>query len=172
MLWSSAYVLYVCQAHKDNSYGMPVFALCLNLAWEFVHTFVYPLHGIGRYIHFPWVFLDILLLVQTLKHGPEQWSHSSPIMAENFYVVVTICLFLALAAQWLFTYEFSESNSCFWSAYLCQNFGSSSLVATLPDIPSQYGSLAANLRYLYRVHAWPENVAAAKVMKWSLEKTG
>lgn len=171
MLWSSAYVLYVRQAHKDSSYGMPVFALCLNLAWEFVHTFVYPLHGIGRYIHFPWVFLDILLLVQTLKHGPEQWSHSSPIMAENFYVVVIICLFLALVAQWLFTHEFSKSNSCFWSAYLCQNILSWGSVWQLiarghpsgHSIPIWWcrflGSLAANLRYLYRVRAWPEKYA-------------
>ncbi|KAL0059083.1 hypothetical protein AAF712_014214 [Marasmius tenuissimus] len=59
LFWSAAYVLYVYQARKDKSYGMPVFALCLNLAWELIHTFVYPLHGIGRYIHFPWVFLDI-----------------------------------------------------------------------------------------------------------------
>jgi hypothetical protein len=134
------------------------------------------------------------------------WKDSSPIVAQNFSIIVIICALLALTAQWSFAYQFSKNNSCFWSAYLCQNvslsreFRSSSysfggilqdsvMGITLdvadqrarwwpfhgnlvsPRIISQVpagkihailcrwfrfiGSLAANLRYLYRVYAWP-----------------
>jgi len=58
LFWTTAYVLYVFQARSDLSYGMPVVALIMNLAWEFVHTFIYPVHGIGRIFHFPWVLVD------------------------------------------------------------------------------------------------------------------
>lgn len=58
LCWSAAYVLYVLQARKDERSGMPLLALILNITWEFVYTFVYKLNGIGRLIHFPWVFID------------------------------------------------------------------------------------------------------------------
>ena len=146
LCWTAAYVLYVQQAHRDHSYGMPLGALVLNLSWEFVYTFLWPVHGIGRIFHFPWVFVDAwvffynnlqpptdhdcllnknknisLLLAQTVKHGPLMWKETSPIVAQNFTLIVCICAFLALTAQWCFAHQFSKNNSCFWSAYICQN---------------------------------------------------
>jgi hypothetical protein len=58
LCWTAAYVLYVRQARRDHSYGMPLAALVLNLSWEFVYTFLWPVHGVGRIFHFPWLFVD------------------------------------------------------------------------------------------------------------------
>lgn len=142
LCWTAAYVLYVRQARRDQSYGMPLGALVLNLSWEFVYTFLWPVHGVGRIFHFPWVFVDVwvtmplkmleidwecvlltisLLLAETIKNGPRMWQDSSPIVAQNFSIIVTTCVLLALATQWSFAHQFSKSNSSFWSAYLCQN---------------------------------------------------
>ena len=66
LFWTIAYVLYVFQARLDSSYGMLVIALIMNLAWEIVHTFIYPMHGVGRFFHFPWVFVDWYVTASSL----------------------------------------------------------------------------------------------------------
>lgn len=168
ILWTTAYILYVQQARKDNSYGMPLLALILNISWEFVYTFVYHLNGVGRLFHFPWVFIDGFLFYETLKHGPEMWEKTSPIVADNFGAIVFISLFVATTAQWTFASQFSSYNASFWSAYVCQNvlsWGSLWMLLTRGDSTGHsmpiwwcrfLGSLAANLRYAYRVKAWPQ----------------
>jgi len=168
LFWTAAYGLYVQQARQDQFYGMPLLALVLNLTWESVYTFIYRLNGVGRYFHFPWVFVDGLLVAETLKHGPKQWSDSSPLIAENFSIIFVVCVLLALSAQLTFAHQFSESNASFWSAYVCQNvlsWGSLWMLLarghtsghSLPIWGCRFiGSLAANCRYLYRVNAWPQ----------------
>ncbi|KAJ7154173.1 hypothetical protein C8R46DRAFT_1297887 [Mycena filopes] len=171
ILWTAAYVLYVRQARADESYGMPLFALVANISWEFVYTFVRPVHGIGRLFHFPWVFVDGLLLLETIKYGPSQWRDSSPLVADHFPLLVSLALLAALSAQWAFAQQFYDSNSCFWSAYFCQNvlsWGSLWMLISRGN-PSGHslliwwcrflGSLAANVRYVYRVHFWPAKYA-------------
>ncbi|KAF5322812.1 hypothetical protein D9619_000375 [Psilocybe cf. subviscida] len=165
--WSAAYVLYVLQARKDESAGMPLPALMLNITWEFVYTFVYKLNGIGRLIHFPWVFIDGLLVVETLRFGPKAWVATSPIIAEYFVQIFCIGTLLALSAQWTFANQFSRRNASFWSAYVCQNvlsWGSLWMLASAGQAGGHsmaiwwfrfIGSFAANLRYLYRVNVWP-----------------
>ena len=135
LFWTTAYVLYVFQARSDSSYGMPVVALIMNLAWEFVHTFIiqymelgvsftslgYWWTGVWQLPHLQlsyWV--HSLLLFETLRYGPRQW-HVVPLVADNFAPLVVSGLVLGISGQWAFTSQFSTSNSCFWSAYVCQN---------------------------------------------------
>jgi len=61
-----------------------------------------------------------LLLSETLRYGPRQW-HVVPLVADNFAPLVVSGLVLGISGQWAFTSQFSTSNSCFWSAYVCQN---------------------------------------------------
>ncbi|KAF8995901.1 hypothetical protein BDQ17DRAFT_1250313 [Cyathus striatus] len=166
--WTIAYVLYVFQARKDNSYGMPLTALIFNVTWEFVYTFIYRLNGIGRYVHFPWVFLDAFLVSETLKHAPKEWAETSPLVANHFSTFFSIASLLALTAQWTFAHQFSRTNASFWSAYVCQNilsWGSIWMLLARGNGSGHsmeiwwcrfIGSLAANLRYLYRVNVWPQ----------------
>ncbi|KAJ4470853.1 hypothetical protein J3R30DRAFT_3531111 [Lentinula aciculospora] len=166
--WSIAYVLYVKQAQRDHSYGMPLAALLLNFTWEFVYTFLQPVHGIGRVTHFPWLFLDSQLLLLTIQNGPHMWKESSPLIAENFLPISIVGGLLALSAQWTFSKQFINHNPSFWSAYMCQNIISWGSILMLlsrgncsgHSLPIWFfrfaGSLAANLRYLYRAYAWPQ----------------
>ncbi|KAJ3915487.1 hypothetical protein F5877DRAFT_48491 [Lentinula edodes] len=168
VFWSIAYILYVKQAQKDHSYGMPLLALLFNLTWEFVYTFLHPVHGIGRLTHFPWLFLDSQLLLLTVQNGPDVWKESSPLVAKYFLVIIIIGGLLALSAQWTFSNQFVDNNASFWSAYMCQNilsWGSIFMILARGNssghsMPIWFfrftGSLAANLRYLYRVHTWPQ----------------
>lgn len=61
--------------------------------------------------------------METLKHGPEIWEKTSPIVADHFNMIVFISLLIATTAQWTFASQFSGYNASFWSAYVCQNVG-------------------------------------------------
>ncbi|KIJ26394.1 hypothetical protein M422DRAFT_192285 [Sphaerobolus stellatus SS14] len=167
VFWTAAYLLYVKQAREDRSYGMPLLALILNVSWEFVYTFVYRRNGVGRFFHFPWVFIDGILVVETIKYGPDIWR-SSPAVAENFGAIVLLSVIIGITAQWTFASQFSRYNASFWSAYACQNvlsWGSLWMLLARGNITGHsmsiwwcrfLGSLAANLRYVYRAKAWPQ----------------
>ena len=71
-----------------------------------------------------------LLLFETLEYGPRQW-HTVPLVADNFVPLVVFGLMLGISGQWTFTSQFSDSNSCFWSAYVCQNVKNFSIVWSL-----------------------------------------
>jgi len=38
--WSVVYLGLINRGFKDKTYGMPLFALAFNIAWEFMYAFV------------------------------------------------------------------------------------------------------------------------------------
>jgi hypothetical protein len=42
LLWTVTYLLIIRRGFLDHTYGMPLAALCANLSWEFVFSFVFP----------------------------------------------------------------------------------------------------------------------------------
>jgi hypothetical protein len=44
VLWTITYLLIIRRGVLDRTYGMPLVALCANLSWEFIFSFVFP-HG-------------------------------------------------------------------------------------------------------------------------------
>lgn len=71
--WILAYVLIIRRGFLDQSYGMPVVALCSNIAWEiifgFFYTSDYRFERIGKYF---WPILDIGILISVLRYGRKE----------------------------------------------------------------------------------------------------
>jgi len=42
VLWTVTYLLIIRRGFLDHTYGMPLVALCANLSWEFIFSFVFP----------------------------------------------------------------------------------------------------------------------------------
>ncbi|MCT6815694.1 MAG: hypothetical protein M3043_04720, partial [Lysinibacillus fusiformis] len=42
LFWIITYLLVIYKGWKDKKYGMPMVAICANIAWEFIFTFLYP----------------------------------------------------------------------------------------------------------------------------------
>lgn len=42
LAWTITYLALIYRGFRDRTFGMPLVALALNLAWEFVFTFVHP----------------------------------------------------------------------------------------------------------------------------------
>ncbi len=42
VFWTLTYLLIIRRGFQDKTYGMPFFALCANISWEFIFSFVLP----------------------------------------------------------------------------------------------------------------------------------
>ncbi|KAI0426601.1 hypothetical protein F5Y09DRAFT_351069 [Xylaria sp. FL1042] len=121
LLWTIAYVLYILQARKDKSYGMPLVALCANIGWELAYGVFYPLSHIETTTFLLWVAIDFGIAHATIKFGVEQWRHV-PLVGRNIAVIMEVgcvvslvmhCEFIKMCA--------SPTEAAFWSGFACQN---------------------------------------------------
>ncbi|KAI1845194.1 hypothetical protein JX266_008741 [Neoarthrinium moseri] len=98
ILWTIAYVLYIRQGFQDRSYGMPLFALCANIGWEFVYGVVFPISYAETLTFVPWVLIDCGIIYTTVKFGPEQWKHA-PLVANNLVPILACGTALGIAGH-------------------------------------------------------------------------
>ncbi|GEO06332.1 hypothetical protein AAE02nite_39960 [Adhaeribacter aerolatus] len=86
LFWTLTYLLILRRGTKDQIYGMPVAALCANLAWEFIFAFVFPHPYPQRVVNYIWLTFDLGIMWQYLKFGKKEFpaGFSSPVFYLNF----------------------------------------------------------------------------------------
>jgi hypothetical protein len=106
IFWSITYLLIIRRGFQDKACGMPLAALCLNISWEFLFSFVFVPHSIQRAINIAWFILDLVIVVQYLRYErarrPADWS--SPF----FFAVFVSILATSFLTVLLVTREFSN----------------------------------------------------------------
>jgi hypothetical protein len=106
IFWTITYLLILRRAKKDKSYGMPLVALCANVSWEFIFSFVFP-HPVPQlYINYVWLLFDVGLLLQYLKYGRKDFVKNLPfpLFYANFFFTLVLAALMIL----LISYEFDE----------------------------------------------------------------
>lgn len=96
VFWLLAYILIIYRGFKDKSYGMPVVALCGNLAWEIIFglgletgcpaTWSSCPATVIQARNFIWMLFDFVILYTVLKYGRHTFTH--PIVKKNFTWIV------------------------------------------------------------------------------------
>jgi hypothetical protein len=78
--WAMAYGLVIRRNYVDKTYGIPLVALGVNLAWEFTFSFLVrppnpdSLNWLWTGINVIWLGLDCVILIQMIKYGlRESW---------------------------------------------------------------------------------------------------
>ncbi|MFI0777069.1 hypothetical protein [Streptomyces sp. NPDC021212] len=92
--WLVAYVAIVYRGFADQTFGVPLAALCANLTWEFAYGFL--LDPLGDYFHTASIFgflVDAVIAWQAWKYGAAQFPNS----ALGKYFRPMFGLFLAIA---------------------------------------------------------------------------
>ena len=90
LAWILVYVLMIRRGFIDKSYGMPVTALCFNLAWEFYFTFLgnFPMTSrIGNGLFF---VLDLGMFYTCLRFGKDDFDW--PIFKRNFFTFIALMI--------------------------------------------------------------------------------
>lgn len=74
IFWLLAYVLMIRRGFLDKTYGMPLVALCANISWEFIYSFILPHPRPQLYINIAWFALDTVILFQVIRF----WKREFP----------------------------------------------------------------------------------------------
>lgn len=89
--WTIVYIELIWQGNRDKACGMPLFALTLNLAWEWIYgidglfisrSFI-PAQSVAN---IAWAVCDIFVMMTWVKYGKQYL----PKRAEKYFVPYTI----------------------------------------------------------------------------------
>lgn len=103
--WAVTYVLIIRRGFAERTYGMPIVALCTNLSWEFIYSFVRPHAGFQRAGDIVWVALDAVIMFTAVRFGPREFPYlSKPV----FYAGLAGTLVLSYLGVDLMAREFEH----------------------------------------------------------------
>ena len=126
LVWSLTYLLIIWQGLRDQTYGMPLVALCANLSWEGIFAFVHPSQSIQHTVNQVWFALDVVILVQLVWYGRREFPDLTP---ATFYAVCGLALATSFAAVLLISAEFNDWSGVY--AAFGQNLMMSVLFITM-----------------------------------------
>ncbi len=110
IFWSVTYILIIRQGYKDKTYSMPLAALCANISWEAIFSFIHPHSSPQLYINYAWFILDVLIVFQFLKFGKSEFPNFS---IKQFIASFVFALVLAFCSVLFITYEFNDWNGAY-----------------------------------------------------------
>ncbi|MDC7126672.1 MAG: hypothetical protein PQJ46_13965 [Spirochaetales bacterium] len=96
LFWTITYILIIKRGFQDKIHGMPMWALAMNISWEFIYSFVTPSPMPQLIINIIWFSFDIVILFHFLKY----WKHDFPEFKAKFfypfYILVQATAFLGV----------------------------------------------------------------------------
>ena len=110
VLWTLTYLLIIRQGFLDRTYGIPLVALCANLSWEFIFSFVYPHDLPQRAVNVVWLSFDLLILLQLLGQGPREFA---ALPRRLFYAMFALALATSFCAVLAVTLEFDDFDGVY-----------------------------------------------------------
>jgi hypothetical protein len=100
IFWTITYLLILQRSIQDRIIGMPMLALCMNIAWEFIFSFVYPSDKPQLYVNYVWFCFDLIIVIQYLKLNKSAFGEHLPkkLFYPAFCSVLAISFFNMLFA--------------------------------------------------------------------------
>jgi len=99
LFWLAAYTLIIKRGFQDKTFGMPIAALCANIAWETLFSNIYiPDYLLVRIGNSLWVIFDLLILITALKYGPGDFSQPlikrflRPLIFLGVFLTIFLCI--------------------------------------------------------------------------------
>ena len=93
LFWTITYLLILRRGFLDKTYGMPVAAICANVSWEFIFSFLHPHPQPQLYIDYLWLLFDVGILGQYLLFGKNEFP--AQLSEKWFYPVFLFTLLFA-----------------------------------------------------------------------------
>ena len=106
LCWTLVYILIIKRGFQDKTLGMPLVALCANISWEFIFSFIYPHEAPQYYVNIVWFLFDVVILVQALKFGKFDFNARLP--EKLFYPTFALTLLMSFFAVLLVSREFKD----------------------------------------------------------------
>ncbi|PAB59111.1 transmembrane-type terpene cyclase [Anaeromicrobium sediminis] len=127
LFWTITYILIIRKGFKDRAHGMPMVALCANICWEFIFSFIYPAEGIQLIVNIVWFSLDCVIVLQFFIFGWKEFKKYTPL--RYFYPTFIFGLILSFFIIVAISREFNDFRGKY--AAFSQNFIMSALFISL-----------------------------------------
>src|SRR6266540_2700212 len=108
IFWSLTYILIIYRGFRDKTYGMPLFALCANLAWEFIFSFIFRPDSVQRIINPIWFVFDVVIVYQYLRYGKP--SLRGTLLERYFYLMFIAVLVVSFFGTLTLSVELQSLN--------------------------------------------------------------
>lgn len=116
--WTIVYIALIHVGFKQKTYGMPLFALALNISWECIYSFkdlTTNAANVQTWINMAWFLLDIVIVITYCKFGKKNFSQY---FDTRFFLPWTLlALIMGFAVQIAFIVEFGKMSVAY-SAFL------------------------------------------------------
>ncbi|MBA9078794.1 hypothetical protein [Rufibacter quisquiliarum] len=106
IFWTITYLLILRRGFLDKTYGMPMAALCANVSWEFIFSFVFPHPQPQLFIDYLWLLFDVGILWQYIRYGRSSFPEQLP--QNLFYPAFLFSLVFAALLIAVISVEFNE----------------------------------------------------------------
>ena len=103
--WTLVYLFIIRLNRREKTYGMPLVALCANVCWEFIFSFIYPGEPPQNYINRVWFAFDLVILWQTATYGIRIFTP-----AHLFYPALVSGIVVSFAVVLGITVEFDDRD--------------------------------------------------------------
>ena len=117
--WTIVYIDCIRLGFRDKTYGMPFWALALNIAWEVIYSFL-GLKNITtsaqESVNIAWFLLDCAILVTYFRYGYKEFPKAFSL--KTFYAWGISGLICSLLIQHQFYLEFGDYLAETYSAFL------------------------------------------------------
>jgi hypothetical protein len=111
--WILTYIFIISKDFKDKTYGMPLIALCANISWEFIFSFIFPHTPPQLFINYLWFGLDIIIVIQFLKYGKNEFSDLSSSKLYTLFTFLIVSEFGIILVSSITMGEFKGVYSAF-----------------------------------------------------------
>jgi hypothetical protein len=98
IFWMATYLLIIRRGFLDKACGIPMYALALNISWEFIYGFVTPSVAPQVYINMLWFGFDVVILWQCMKYRRVDYGELSSKAFYPYAALVFIVSFLVVLA--------------------------------------------------------------------------
>jgi hypothetical protein len=102
LFWTIGYILIIYKGFKDQSCGVPLAAICANITWEFLLTFIMPFHPLQQFVTLVWFLLDCIILLQFLYYSKNVFSK------RTLHISVFSLMVVAFLVQYGMAIEFHD----------------------------------------------------------------
>lgn len=106
LFWTVTYILIIKIGFRDKTYGMPMVAICANISWEFIFSFIYSSSHPQNIINIVWFVLDVIIMLQYLIYGRRELKKYTQVKGfySYFFITLAISFFIIIAI----TLEFND----------------------------------------------------------------
>ncbi len=119
IFWTIAYIDIIRIGIRDKTYGMPFWALAINLAWEFTNVyFGYKIQGfvLQTNINIVWMLFDFAILYTFIRYGRKFLPKGTS--TSWFYIYTLTAIAIATITEYLMMMDLGFVTGTSYTAFL------------------------------------------------------